>query len=1009
MSPRTLLPLFLLVLVIAGAYFLSRGPDESTSVDADPSAARAVEGASRGSEPAELVPSESPLVGQSSEPSARETVPEAVRPSASEVVDAPKHRVRGRVVDGDGAPVEGVRVRLGERSTRMVLSGSDPDAWQVTAVSDRRGEFVLGVERPAKYSLALQKSGFVPLNQTITIEDQAETALGDVPLTFAMVLEGRILDERGAGIAGVRLHRPAEETGVVIFGDESQRPLAETGADGSFRLDTLTPGPWRILAQHGSHRDRVFTGELPNRHRATGLLWTLPDGLIMRGQVKNMPADAAKDLMVRAEMQREMDAADALGASTEGLFLSPSVAPLLANGTFALRGLHPNKTYSLSLLPEHRATSLWLDASATLTEPLSVPSDVGQVELLWSPKASLRMTVVDARTQEPITDYNVEPNNWDLLGFFANQLEGEKVGGVAEWEGIPASQSGFELTITAPGYDAYVIPAVDLRKGQRTDLGVIGLTQAAMCQVKVVEASTGEPIPKAHLVVGKAGQAGMVDFAFAVEGGPLLGGRTFRARTDDQGMAKVQFHQGEACSLSVRRKGYAEQRLRNLQLDGYQDQPLVVKLSEGGTIVATVLDAAGKPVVGIPVECDPVRAPAPRGESTERRVMATAMIAGPETRGPRTNAQGEITFSNLAPGDYECTVQVPGAEELEDVIVVMDSGAEVQEPSGEGVRVTVLEGETTQVELYAPTLATIEGYLREDGVPLVGARVSLGGQDPGLMRHLGGGGPADRTDAKGYYRIENVKPGPHTLVIEHDLRVMPVEFAETIVEGLNTISKDLVVTTLAGRVTDASGTPLPGMTVSVEEASEGIRREVSISVSVTSDDEGSVSSSTVMGDGRKPIVTDEEGRFRLRGVQAGVPIQVVARGDDWQETRSERMTLAEGSLREGILLEATPAGRLRVTVVDDQGDPIAHALLRVTPVDPGAEPGASAGPPEMSVTNANGLATFAGLRPGPVRVEVDRFLSLGPNRDDEEPDPELPDPQQVTITAGQTAEVTLKR
>lgn len=1008
MSPRTLLPLFLLVLVIAGAYFLSRGPQSDPTDTANPSGTTALDESGEAVEPADLRNANTALVGQSEPGAAREVIPEDIEESSSAAATPVAYRLRGRVVDAQGAPVEGVRVHLGERSTRMVMSGSDPDAWQVQAVSDRNGEFDLATEQAAKYSLKLRKSGFVPFEQTVTVEDQPETRLGDVELAFAMVLEGRILDERGAGIAGVRLYRPAEGSNIVVFGDGAQNHLTESAADGSFRLDTLAPGPWRILAEHGSHRDRVFTGELPTGHRANGLMWTLQDGLSLRGQVQNIPADAPDDLVVRAEMQREMDAADALGATTEGFFLSPITVPLSTTGTFELRGLHPNKIYELGLYTADRAQSLWLDPSSKLTEPRSVPSSAGQVELTWSPKSSLRMTVVDARTQEPITDYSLEPGNWDLLGLFANNLEGKKPDGVAELEGIPASQTGFALTITAPGYDALEIPSVDLRKGQTTDLGIIALTRGALAKIQVVEAGTGKPVSKANVIVGKSGQEGVMDFAFAVEGGPVLGGRTFRARTDDAGIAEVQFHAGVPCSLSVRRSGFANQKLTNLTLDGYQDQPLVVKLTEGGTVVATVRDADGEPVVGIPVKCEPVKAPVSAGPRSERRVMATAMVGGPGTGGPVTNAQGVITFKNLAPGDYECVVQIPGAEELEDLIIVMDSGEEVSETSGEGTRVTVLEGETTQVELYAPTLATIEGFLREDGVPLVGARVSLGEPELGPMRRFGGEGPADRTDAKGFYRLQNVKPGTHTLVIDHDLRVMPVEFEEEIVEGLNTISKDLVVTTIAGRVTDESGTPLPGMTVSVEEASEGTRREVAISVSVSSDDDGAVSSSTVMGTGRKPIVTDEEGRFRLRGVKAGVPIQVVARGDDWHETRSQRMTLTEGALREGVLLKASPAGRLQVTVLDAAGDPVAHALLRVTPVVPGGDPHQPAGPPEMGVTNAAGVATFAGLKPGTVQVAVDQVLSLGPNRsEDEEPAP-LPEPQQATIVAGQTAQTTLK-
>ena len=76
--------------------------------------------------------------------------------------------------------------------------------------------------------------------------------------------------------------------------------------------------------------------------------------------------------------------------------------------------------------------------------------------------------------------------------------------------------------------------------------------------------------------------------------------------------------------------------------------------------------------------------------------MAATMVGGPGSGGPKTNAQGVITFKNLAPGDYECIVKVPGEDDFTDMIVVMDSGEEMTDPSEEGTRVVVVEEETEE-------------------------------------------------------------------------------------------------------------------------------------------------------------------------------------------------------------------------------------------------------------------------------------------------------------------------
>ena len=1013
MSPRTLLPLFLLVLTIAGAYFLSQSNTTKETDGGGEPEIEALEGSSDGDlDPANLVDSGTDLVSEPKADAGRASVPQAEEASPEVVAQKAAHTIRGRVVDANGAPLEGVGVQLDWRTTMGIVSQGDPDALVSRVETDPLGEFEMTVANPSRYSLRLAKGGYLPRQEAVEVLESPVTHLEDFAMEFAMVLEGRVLDERGAGIAGVTLFQPMDSGQGVVIMDDGAMSLGQTDADGSFRLDTLAPGPWRILAQHDGFRDRVFTGELPAGMRASGLMWTLPDGLALRGRVANLPADAPENMVVKADLQGGYQQADALGGSTENLFLRPSQANLQADGTFELVGLHPEKSYRLGLYEETEATSFWLDPNTMLTDPVTVPSNAGQVELVWAPKASLRLQVVNADTNEPVTSYRLHPSDWELLGALGDAQPVERPKGLAEIEGLPASQSGFDLTIQAEGYDEHVVSQVRLRKGQVTDLGVIALQPAQLCQILVVEAATGEPIKRASVRISKAGQGAMGDFAFAMDsgGGGLMGTRSFRERTDKDGLASLQYYAGEPCSLSVKRRGFAEFKIEDVVLDGHATTPYVVKLSEGGQVLATVVDAEGEPVAGFPVTCEPVKAAPAGNQTTERRVMVATMGPGMGSGGPKTNAQGQVSFKNLAPGDYECVVKVPGESPMDELTIVMEDGNEVDPSAGEGTRVTVLEGETVEVRLYAPTLATIEGIIREDGVPLVGARVSIG-TDGSMGLSMFGGGPSDRTDAKGFYQLKDVKPGTKNLIIEHAQRVMPVEFEETIVEGLNQISKDLVVTVIAGRVTDESGTPLPGLTVRAEEARDEMQRELNLSMSITSDGEDTSSSVMVMGDGPQPIVTDEEGRFRLRGVQAGVPLQVVATGDDWQETRSRRMTLPEGSLREGIHLKASPAGKLRVTVLDDAGEPIPHAVVqasRVVPDDDG-EPQPS-GAPQVTVTNSKGVASITGLTPGKVRVEVSQILSMGMvSGEDSEGEPELPEPKEVVVERGKTAEVTLQQ
>lgn len=255
---------------------------------------------------------------------------------------------------------------------------------------------------------------------------------------------------------------------------------------------------------------------------------------------------------------------------------------------------------------------------------------------------------------------------------------------------------------------------------------------------------------------------------------------------------------------------------------------------------------------------------------------------------------------------------------------------------------------------------------------------------------LGGGGQTARTDGKGTFRFDEVDAGKYTLTITHSSRAMPDRREVRVDERGSELELDLPVTVVEGRVLDPAGEPLVGIRVQAERSDGGGGPRTRMMMVLDSGGDGP----TIMtgGDGEPATATtDEEGRYRLRGVQPDVDLVVTARGGEFQPTRSEVLRVPAGALEEGVDIVMQEAGRLRVTVRAADGSPASMALVNArhegeseTPVEPRFE------------VAREGLAEFSGLRPGVWSV---RATPMGEAQGGEA--------TTVEVVAGETVELTL--
>jgi hypothetical protein len=149
--------------------------------------------------------------------------------------------IRGLVVDGEGKPVEGIRVAAGR--------ADPPFERPVFVKSDARGAFALEGLLPAKYRVNAWAEG----GRGTPKPEMAQVTSKDVEgvrlvLTAGLVVRGKVVDGQGKPVA------EAAVLGVVDRRAGDQRfsmDRVATDADGTFALERLSPGRLTVTARAG--------------------------------------------------------------------------------------------------------------------------------------------------------------------------------------------------------------------------------------------------------------------------------------------------------------------------------------------------------------------------------------------------------------------------------------------------------------------------------------------------------------------------------------------------------------------------------------------------------------------------------------------------------------------------------------------------------------------------------------------------------------------------------------
>ncbi len=969
MGNRLALPLLLLAALLAGgAFFWMTGGERAGA--GGRGAPLAAPAAAEPRPAAELVAPEGVRTEPVAPAPARVELEQAGAPaSAPKPKSAGAVRVSGQVLDRFGAPIAGARVLAAADAgfpIDLELERELPWLQRQRTETDAEGRFRLEDVEPGSLQLAVRAPGFAPHLQRGVAVPPSDTTLDPIVVSRGAILSGIVVDPDGRPVGGARIVRAELEEGAMFFLGEREA-VAESGADGRFRVDQLACGAWRFVVRSEEHPDLTVEGlaEEPGVE-VGGLRWQLAPGATIAGTVTGVP-EAERGLL-------EVRALRGSGGDFLGLGAA-RVAKVAPSGAFLLRGLEVGASFNLQARharPENEF-SYWERSRSESAQARA--GDTGVV-LAYQPEAALTFTVFDAATRAPLERFQVESGlDWSMpLRDEDGRPRKLFPGGVVRVGGLrPGSdQDRVQLSVKATGYRDFERVDIALRAGQELDLGAIYLDPVPVVRVRVLDGQSGAPIAGANVRLQKeAGDAFQVRHSIAIDAEEGVESIDFgdgrSASTDGSGWAELTSYEGETAEIAVRAKGFAPARLGPLALPRGQSVEHELRLTPGGEVLVRVLDARGEALAGVQVESRS------SGGAPEERVI---MMGGPRTPGQVTNSAGEVTFSNLAAGvhSFRLADESSGGAMFAGMDSVVIAGMGLGDED-DWSQVQVAEGETSELVLRAAPRAELSGRVREAGKILAGATLRLAKErpadaEPPPMLPGMGGGPEARSDGEGRYRIADVKEGRYTLTVEHPTRRMPQEFALELREGDNSFDVDLALAIVSGRVQDEKGKGLPGVRVWPERrAAEGGRQVRFRMVMMNDDGGGGVLDSGQFGE---RAVTDADGRYTLRGVASDADLVIKAEGDAVQPGESPVVRVAPNETKEGVDLVLAPAGSIQVEANLADGSPARFQLVQATYI------GDVQPPPEPKFGFLQqGSTELKGLRPGLWRVNV-RNANSGP-------------------------------
>jgi protocatechuate 3,4-dioxygenase beta subunit len=756
----------------------------------------------------------------------------------------------GTVLGPEGRPLAGARVELVPvlpdfEQARRGLEGSGEPAPVKTSDTDAAGRFTLQAPETGIWTVTVRTTGLNPFasspfplvapRELAPIAMAAMTTPTPPPPQSEAWQDVRLLDRSGAPVQG-----------AVLRGDQ-KRPIGRTDAQGRLRLPVPASGSIRLqmLLADGRQIGAELTRSASER------TFTLADPAMLAGQVVD---EKGRKPIAGALVWTTLDPGAFVRTDAQGRFRLPAPwrrrfeVEVLAAGF-----LTKKMTIPVPHLASGRDATFALTRAAAVRGKVTDPSGrpLPGATVLAIPAAAVGERAFDPSA--PVADRAVS----DAQGGFA--LPNLRPDETYE---VRASRAG-----AFPAFQRLTLG--DSLAGPRTLTLILAPARAARGKV---QDSAGKPIEGAEIVLRPALRPGSL--RVPSPSGEPAGPDAVTVQSDGKGVFSIAACPAPEFEIQVRKKGYVPAILPALRLPAETKPPGpadlgIVILRPGAQLAGRVIDRRNRAISGAEVF------------ALERLVGVNEVEGALKGRKPEatTGADGHFTIEDLAKGTpVHLIVRSPG---------FLTQGVRAARPPTE--KALVIRMEAANV---------LRGrVVDENDAPIPGARLDLRWQDHlPEERERRIGEPVfrgARTDADGRFEIREIPTGSAYLGVTAS-GFVPIEGRELELPRSPEAGELRLVldrgAILQGRVTAASGEPVPGTRVGAAGVS---------------------------------ALTDDDGLYWLEGVATGP-------GDVLVIHPSHGRLVKPFDIQPGVnVLDASFDPGVEVTgrVIDDAGRPVTGARV----------------------------------------------------------------------------------
>ena len=837
--------------------------------------------------------------------------------------------VRGRIVDGSGAPRGSVELVLNSWNrvdgfgdidiADLPLPGGQPRTGRegkptCTTRGDGTFQFPLAADRDAR--LELDSDHLVFASRVPLIKgSKSDQDLGDLVVAKEGILRGIVQDEHGRPIADVIVNVGVGELGFAGFGALSS---TKTGADGAFSLGMLRPGKWTLRTASGRFLPTVQEFTLaPEEQRETVVV--VRPGQAIAGQVVDERGVGVSSCKVGSKRK------ESRGGMAIERFATDESTTTDANGFFTLSGLSTET-----------ATVRTFGGGHTSATAVDVPVGTGNLVLRVERLGSVEGVLVGA-DGTPVAGSRVvaRPNGQGPDVMFAPGEDLPVVSGTGaattEADGrfrVEGVRPGL-VTVAATGKDHLPVQSPDVQvlpaqttKGVRlvADLG-------ATARVKVVDEG-GAPVAGAKVQARRPAEREQPG-----------NGRGFRTRrvgvTNDNGDVHIAAGPESLGTVTTDAEGQAlltglpagQVQLLATHAEFAPANAARLVLPETGTVDASLtLRKPGFAEVLV------------TGADGSTASGVSFRVSGPDSEDSRdltgkTNDAGLGRVGPLAAGNYEVVLLRPASTARVGDMAFVSFGQDDAIESTQK-QFTVAAGETTRIELSKPVLTRVHGAVTGADGPVAGCTIELqqrGGADIGLP---GMGGRSTKTADDGSFAIDDVESGSYTARYGKADQLVKATADFDVPPNLSELRQDLVLRTGKLRVQACAkdtGEAVSGAEVEIARASAGAagqrprQQRMVMMVSVNGPNAGGETTTMTMGSQRAQ--TGADGWAEVEDVPAG-EYTVRVTHKKYAPVELKGQTVVEQRTTDCGRVEMGSAGRIRGTVVARDGKTVPVALVQ---------------------------------------------------------------------------------